>query len=60
MTFVIAEPLVGKFRVRSNDCILEIGVHGIIWNFRSVDLKNSEISRIYSKHFDPGSLPGIE
>ena len=38
MTFVIAEPLVGKFGVRSNDCILEIGIHGIIWNFRSVDL----------------------
>ena len=38
MTFVIAEPLAGKFRVRSNDCILEIGIHRIIWNIRSIDL----------------------
>ena len=32
MTFVVAEPLVGKFRLRSNDCMLEIGIHRVIVN----------------------------
>ena len=39
MTFVIAEPLVGKFWVRSNDCILEMGNYRVIW-ISKIQLEN--------------------